>query len=57
VDRYKVVLRNDGKGPNELYDIHVDPRERVNQAENPQFLTVRNSLAGEFSKWKQRYSA
>jgi len=56
VERYKLVVRNEGKGPNELYDINVDPREKVNQYENQQFLTVRTSLAAELSKWKQRYS-
>jgi hypothetical protein len=35
----------------------VDPRERVNQYENPQFVTVRTSLAAELSRWKQAYSA
>ena len=25
--RYKLVLRDQGKGPNELYDLVVDPRE------------------------------
>jgi arylsulfatase A-like enzyme len=59
--RYKLVLRDQGKGtppgPGELYDLSVDPRERVNQCENPQFLTVRTSLAAELSRWKQHYSA
>ena len=26
--RYKLVLRNDGKGPNELFDVTADPRRR-----------------------------
>jgi hypothetical protein len=55
--RYKLVLRDQGKGPGELYDLSVDPRERTNQYENPQFLTVRTSLAADLSKWKQSYSA
>ena len=42
---YKLVLRNDGKGPNELFDVVGDPREKVNQYENPQFITVRDRLA------------
>ena len=52
-DRYKLVLRNDGKGPNELYDVKVDPRERVNQFDNPQFLTVNSQLTAELSRWKR----
>lgn len=55
--RYKLVLRNEGKGPNELYDLTVDPREKVNQNDNLQFVTTRTPLAAELAKWKQRYSA
>jgi arylsulfatase A-like enzyme len=56
-ERYKLVVRDRGKGPNELYDLSVDPRERVNQYENQRYVTVRTSLEAELSKWKQRYSA
>jgi arylsulfatase A-like enzyme len=55
--RYKLVVRDQGAGPGELYDLPVDPRERVNQYENPQFLTVRASLATALANWKQSYSA
>ena len=55
-DRYKLIQRNDGKGPNELYDLVVDPDEATNQADNPQFLTVHNELATELDKWKKQYS-
>jgi arylsulfatase A-like enzyme len=53
-DRYKLVLRGEGKGPNEMYDMKVDPRERVNQFENPQFLTVKTQLTAELTRWKTR---
>jgi len=56
VERYKLVLRNEGKGPNELYDISVDPRERVNQYDNQQFLSVRTSLTAQLAGWRQNYS-
>lgn len=56
-DRYKLVVRNDGKGPGELYDDKMDARERVNQYENPQFMTVNATLSAELAKWKQKYSA
>ena len=56
-DRYKFVSRNDGKGPNELYDMVVDPGERENQAENPQFLTLHNEFAGLIDQWKKNYSS
>jgi choline-sulfatase len=56
-NRHKVVVRNNGEGPNELYDIIGDRRERVNQYENPAFVTVRDRLSGQLSGWKKRYSA
>jgi len=56
-DRYKLIVRNEGKVPGELYDDKVDARERVNQYENPQFMTVKSSLQAELGKWKQKYSA
>jgi arylsulfatase A-like enzyme len=56
VERYKLVLRNEGKGPNELYDIGVDPREKVNQYDNQQFLTVRTSLAAQLARWQKSYA-
>jgi arylsulfatase A-like enzyme len=56
-DRYKLIVRNDGKGPGELYDDKVDARERVNQYDNPQFMTVKASLLADLGKWKRTYSA
>jgi arylsulfatase A-like enzyme len=55
-DRYKLVSRNQGQGPNELYDLVVDPGEKENQAENPQFLTLHKELADLLDKWKKPYS-
>jgi arylsulfatase A-like enzyme len=56
-DRYKLVSRNYGKGPNELYDLVVDPTEKENQAENQQFLTLRNELSGIVDRWTKDYSS
>ena len=42
--RYKLVLRNQGQGPNELFDLTVDPRERLNRFDNPGFLSIREQL-------------
>jgi arylsulfatase A-like enzyme len=53
--RYKVVLRNEGKGPNELYDTREDPTEDTNQYENPAFVTVRTRLTRELEAWRKRY--
>ena len=57
VDRYKLVMRDGGKGPGELYDDKTDAKERVNQYDNPQFMTVKNLLYGELVKWQREYSA
>ena len=56
-DRYKVIVRDEGKGPGELYDDKVDPAEKVNQYDNPQFLTVKTSHSAELAKWKRAFSA
>jgi arylsulfatase A-like enzyme len=55
-DRYKLITRNDGKGPNELYDMVVDPGEKANQADNQEFLTIHNELQGILDQWKKQYS-
>jgi arylsulfatase A-like enzyme len=54
--RYKLVLRNDGKGPNELFDISADPREKANRYDDPQFVSVRQRLTGELTAWRKRTS-
>lgn len=53
--RYKLVLREEGKGPNEFFDLSVDPREKVNQSENPRFVTVRDHLAAELAAWRKKF--
>ena len=55
-ERYKLILRNDGKGPNELYDMVADPTERTNQVDNDQFVSVKNTLSAELADWKKKYS-
>ena len=52
--RYKLVLRNQGTGPNELFDLRADPRERLNQYANPAFVTVRDRLAAELDAWRKK---
>jgi arylsulfatase A-like enzyme len=56
IERYKLVSRDGGKGPSELYDLVSDPAERTNQYANQQFVTVRNQLFGELSAWMGKYS-
>jgi arylsulfatase A-like enzyme len=52
--RFKLVLRNEGQGPNEFYDLQVDPGEKKNEYDNPQYITVRDRLAQEIASWRQR---
>lgn len=54
--RYKLIVRNEGEGPNELYDLRPDPRERVNQYENPSFITVRDRLSKDLAAWRKKYA-
>jgi arylsulfatase A-like enzyme len=51
---YKLILRNNGSGPNELYDLRLDPREKVNRFENNEYLTVRERLTNEITAWRAR---
>ncbi len=57
IERYRLVSRDQGKGPGELYDVRADPEESSNQYDNPQFLTVRNQLAEELAGWDRSYSS
>lgn len=52
--RYKLVLRNEGKGPNEFYDLTTDVREKRNLYEDPQFITARDRLATQLGQWRQQ---
>jgi len=51
-DRYKLILRNEGKGPNELYDETADPKEQTNQVDNPKFVGMRERLTGQLTEWR-----
>lgn len=51
---YKLVQRNNGEGPNELFDLRQDPRERVNRYEDPGFVTIRERLTNALAAWKKR---
>lgn len=56
-DKYfKLVVREPGTGPGELYDIRKDPRERVNLFEDPGFSTVRARLEKHLAEWREKYS-
>lgn len=55
-ERYKVVLRDGGKGPNELYELVADRVEKVNQYDNAEFLDVKTRLTSALTNWKKKYS-
>ncbi len=50
-NRYKLVIRPGGKGPDAFYDEIGDPREKVNQYDNPRFVTMRDDLSRELAAW------
>mgnify|MGYP001081150136 CR=1 FL=1 len=50
---YKLVVRESGKGPGELYDIRKDPRERVNLYSDAGFSTVRAALEKRLAAWRE----
>jgi len=54
--RFKLILRDQGESPGELYDLKLDPREKTNQYENPQYITVRDRLTKELEAWRKKYA-
>ncbi len=56
-NRFKLIIRNNGEGPNELYNLRTDPRERRNEYDNAGFLTVRDRLRKELDEWVEKYSS
>ena len=56
-NRFKVVVRNGGEGPNEFFDLTSDVRERRNGYDNPQYVTVRDRLRKSLDGWREKYSS
>jgi len=56
-NRFKLVWRNDGEGPNELYDLRSDPLEMTNLIDNERFITVRRGLAERLAAWRNKTGA
>jgi arylsulfatase A-like enzyme len=54
--RYKLVLRNQGEGPNEFYAVGTDHHEKINLYENPQYVSVRDQLTADLTAWRKKYS-
>ena len=51
--RFKLVLRNGGSGPNELFDLGADPREKVNGFEDERFLAQRAQMTRAIEGWRR----
>jgi arylsulfatase A-like enzyme len=51
-NRYKLILRDQGKGPNELYDEVADAREQENQIDSPKFANMRDRLTAQLTAWR-----
>lgn len=56
-NRFKLVIRNGGEGPNELFYLSRDPRERRNEYDNAGFVTVRDRLRRQLDAWLERYAS
>lgn len=56
-ERYKLVLRNQGQGPNELWDLEADPGEQVNRIDDRALDGVARSLRRDLERWIQKYGA
>jgi arylsulfatase A-like enzyme len=53
---FKLILRDEGQGDNELYDIRRDPREMKNLYDDPGVSTVRDRLAAQLAQWRRKYA-
>jgi arylsulfatase A-like enzyme len=56
-ERYKLILRDNTAGPNELYDLSLDPGESVDRFPDEHYLTIHQELADAISAWKLKYSS
>jgi len=53
---FKLVLRAKGEGPNELYDMRKDFREKNNRYSEPAFVSVRGELTKQLAAWRAKYA-
>jgi arylsulfatase A-like enzyme len=53
-DRFKLILRGQGKGPNELYDESADSKENNNEYDNQTYVSVRDRLTAALTSWRGR---
>ena len=56
-NRFKLVIRDGGKGMNQLYDLRANPSvASINQYNNRAFVTAREMLRRNLTQWKNQYS-
>ena len=55
-NRFKLVIRNEGRGVNQLFDLRSDPKQLINQYGNRTFVTTRDQLRRNLNQWKTQYS-
>ena len=53
--RYKLVWRNGGRGPNELFDLKIDPRENQNRIDDSKLAGVKQRLRERLEQWNKKY--
>ena len=53
--RYKYVMRNQGFGPNELWDLEEDPTKRDNRIDDPALQVVAERLRHNLTTWLSQY--
>jgi choline-sulfatase len=56
-NRFKLILRAEEQGADELYDLRKDPNERINQFENQEYADVRSRLEAELRAWHEKYAS
>ena len=54
VGRYKLILRN-GEGPDELFDLKQNPREKTNLIKNTALTGIRDRLRDRLLAWRAKY--
>jgi arylsulfatase A-like enzyme len=55
-NRFKLILRDDGKGLNQLFDVPADPKQKTNLFGNRAFISSRDQLRHNLMEWKAKYS-
>jgi arylsulfatase A-like enzyme len=53
-NRFKLIERNGGQGPNELFDMRQDSREFKNLYGDPRFVSVQQDLAAALAAWRNK---